>query len=91
MGGATPLSTPELHFIRTSRDLILKGGPFAGYSIVSESSTGEGSNVRITDTIYELAYYDEAGERHDLEEAIRGAIDWSNKELTEIEAKLSPI
>jgi len=23
---ATPLSTPELHFIRTSRDLILKGG-----------------------------------------------------------------
>lgn len=89
--GATPLSTPELHFIRTSRDLILKGGSFAGYSIVSESSTGEGSNLKITDTNYELAYYDEADERHDLEGAIRGAIDWCDKELTEIEAKLSPI
>ena len=54
---ATPLSTPELHFIRTSRDLILKGGSFPGYSIVSESSTGEGSNLKITDTNYELAYY----------------------------------
>jgi hypothetical protein len=30
--GATPLSTPELHFIRTSRDLILNCGSFAGYS-----------------------------------------------------------
>ena len=38
---------PELHFIRTSRDLILKGGSFAGYSIVSESSTGEGPNLKI--------------------------------------------
>jgi hypothetical protein len=38
-----------------------------------------------------LAYYDEAGERHDLEEAIRSAIDWCDKALTEIEAKLSPI
>ena len=45
--GATPLSTPELHFIRTSRDLILKGGSFPGYSIVSESSTGEGPNLKI--------------------------------------------
>jgi hypothetical protein len=45
----------------------LKGGSFAGYYIVSEFSTGEGSHLRITDTIYELAYYDEAGERHDLE------------------------
>ena len=44
---ATPLSTPELHFIRTSRDLILKGGSFPGYSIVSESSTGEGPNLKI--------------------------------------------
>jgi hypothetical protein len=44
---ATPPSTPELHFIRTSRDLILKGGSFPGYSIVSESSTGEGPNLKI--------------------------------------------
>ena len=90
--GAMPLSTPELHFIRTSRDLILKGGSFAGYSIVSESSTGEGPNREITNTGYELAYYDEEdGNRHDLEEEIRGAIHWCDRELPAIEQKLPPV
>jgi hypothetical protein len=36
-----PPSTPELHFIQTSRNLILKGGSFKSYAIFSESSTGE--------------------------------------------------
>src|SRR5262249_4259722 len=31
---ATPLSTPELHFIRTSRNLILKRGSFESYAIL---------------------------------------------------------
>ncbi len=88
---ATPLSTPELNFIRTARDLILKRGSFHGYAIVSESSTGEESNPIITSTRYELAYYDEAGERHDLEKAIRDAIHWCDRELTAIEAKLPPV
>jgi hypothetical protein len=30
---------------------------------------------------YELAYYDEAGERHNLEKEIRRAIDWCDREL----------
>jgi hypothetical protein len=85
---ATPLSTPELHFIRTSRDQILKGGSFHGYAIATESSTGEEPNLEITGTSYELAYYDEAGKRHDLEEEIRRAVDWCDRELTAIEAKL---
>jgi hypothetical protein len=72
---ATPLSTPALHFIRTSRDRILKRGSFEGYATVTESSTGEEPNLEIIGTSYELAYYDEAGERHDLEKEIRGAID----------------
>ena len=88
---ATPLSTPELDFIRTSRDLLLKRGTFNGYAIVSESSIGEGPNREITSTGYELAYYDEAGTRHDLEEAIRGAINWCDRELTAIEEKLPPV
>jgi hypothetical protein len=85
---ATPLSTPGLHFIRTSRDLILKRGSFKGYAINTESSTGEEPNVEITGTGYELAYYDEAGERHDLEKEIRRAVDWCDQKLTAIEAKL---
>ena len=87
---ATPLSTPELHFIRTSRDLILKRGSFRGYAIFTESSTGEEPNLEITGTSYELAYYDEAGDRLDLEKEIRRAIDWCDRELTAIEAKLPP-
>ena len=70
----SPLSTPELHFIQTSRNRILKAGAFPGLAIYTESSTGEDSNPQITGTSYELAYYDESGERHDLEEPIRGAI-----------------
>jgi len=88
---ATPLSTPELHFIRTSRDLILKHGSFNSYAIVTESSTGEEPNREITNVSYELAYYDEAGERLDLEKKIRRAIDWCDRELTAIEAELPPI
>jgi hypothetical protein len=87
----TPLSTPELHFIRTSRDLLLKRGTFHGYAIVSESSTGEEPNIEITSARYELAYYDEAGERHDLEKEIRRAINWCDRELTAIEEKLPPV
>ena len=86
----TPLSTPELHFIQTSRNRILKAGAFPGLAIYTESSTGEDSNPQITGTSYELAYYDESGERHDLEEPIRGAIHWCDRELTAIEAKLLP-
>jgi hypothetical protein len=84
------LSTPELDFIRKSRNLILKRGSFESYAIVTESSTGEEPNEVITGTSYELAYYDEAGERHDLEKEIRRAVDWCDRELTAIEAKLPP-
>jgi hypothetical protein len=58
---ATSLSTPELHFIQTSRNLILKAGGFPGFAIYTESSTGEEPNIEITGTSYELAYYDKAG------------------------------
>ena len=87
----TPLTVPELHFIRTSRNLLLKMGAFKAYAIVSESSTGEGPNREITSTSYELAYYNENSERQDLKEAIRGAICWCDRELTALEAKLPPV
>jgi hypothetical protein len=50
---ATPLSTPELHFIRTSRNLLLKAGAFPAFAIYTESSIGEGSNLQITGTSYD--------------------------------------
>jgi hypothetical protein len=88
---ATPLSTPELHFMQTSRNLILKRGAFRAYAINSESSTGEEPNLEITGTSYELAYYDEDGNRQNLEEPIRDALRWCDLELTAIEAKLPSI
>ena len=57
---------------------------------IHESSTGEEPNLEVTGTSYELAYYDEAGERYDLEKEIRRAVDWCDRELTAIEAKLPP-
>jgi hypothetical protein len=70
----TPTTTPELNFIRTSRNSILKGGDFEGYATVSEIATGEGPDCEIATDPYDLAYYDDAGERHDLEEKLRGAL-----------------
>jgi len=87
----SPRSTPELHFIRTSRNLLLKRGAFPAFAINSESSIGEEPNLTITSTSYELTYYDEADECQDLEEAIRGAIRWCDQELTAIEEKLPPV
>jgi hypothetical protein len=79
---------PDLEFIKNARDLILKTGSFESYATYSESSTGEGSNVEITRTEYDLAYYDAIGERHDLKEAIESALNWCDRELTEIESKI---
>jgi hypothetical protein len=88
---ATPLTVPELHFIVTSRNLLLKAGDFRGYAILSESSTGEEPNIVVTGTNYELVYYDENRDRQNLEEAIRKAIHWCDRELTALEAKLAPV
>jgi hypothetical protein len=52
----------------------LKGGDFEGYATVSEIATGEGPDCEIATDPYDLAYYDDAGERHDLEEKLRGAL-----------------
>ena len=60
-------------------------------NLITESSTGEEPNIQITGTSYELAYYDKAGKRQDLEEAIRSAIRWCDRELTAIEEKLPPV
>lgn len=78
---------PELDFIKTSRDLILKEGSFESYATYTESSIGEENNREVTGTSYELSYY-VGEERHDLEKMILRALDWCEKELTKIEDAL---
>jgi hypothetical protein len=87
---ATPLDKPELKFIRTARDLILKEGFFESYATHSQSGTGEGPNYEITGEDYDLAYYVD-GERHDLLVDLRRAVAWCDRELSSIEAKLPPL
>jgi hypothetical protein len=78
----------DLQFIKSARDLILKSGSFDSHATHSESGIGEGSNYEITRTEYDLAYYDGDGQRHDLKEAIESALNWCDRELTEIESQI---
>jgi hypothetical protein len=43
---------------------------------------------QITGTDYDLAYYDENQERHELKAAIESALNWCDRELTEIESQI---
>ena len=85
-----PETSPELDFIKTSRNRILKGADLAARAIYSESAIGEGSNREITGTNYELIYYDDADKRQDLEVAIRRAIEWCDRELTNCARSKAP-
>jgi hypothetical protein len=76
-------SIPELKFIKTSRDEILKQGAFDSYASRHEHSSGGGPPT----VEYELSYYVN-GKRRDLGRDICAAINWCEKELSEIEAGL---
>jgi hypothetical protein len=86
----TSVATPELHFIKTSRDLILKEGAFPAVAGSSESWSGEGANRVVTNVTYDVTYK-VAGEWRDLTEEIRRAIRWCDHELTEMDKKLPPV
>jgi hypothetical protein len=79
---------PNLLFIKTARDQILKAGSFEAYAGHTESADGEGANLVVTRTDYDLAYYDKDGQRHDLKAAIRSAINWCEDELAAIESEI---
>jgi len=80
---------PDLRFIKTARDQILKEGSFEAYAGHTESADGEGANLVVTRTDYELAYLDKDGERHDLKAAIQSALKWCEEELAGMEAEIS--
>ena len=79
---------PDLQFIKNARDQVLKAGSFESYATFSQSGIGELENFEITRTDYDLAYYDENQERHDLKAAIESALNWCDRELTEIESQI---
>jgi hypothetical protein len=72
---------PELDFITKARNTILKDASFPSYATRSEGSW-EGAGID-----YETAHYLD-GERRDLEIDVRAAMDWFERQLAEIEAKL---
>jgi hypothetical protein len=81
---------PDLLFIKTARDQILKEGSFDGYAGHTESADGEGTNLVVTRTDYDLFYYlDKDDERHDLKAAIQSALKWCEEELAGMEAEIS--
>jgi hypothetical protein len=83
----TTLNAPELEFIKTARDLILKEGSFESYATLTQSGTGEDDNYKVTREDYDLAFWVN-GERHDLLAELRHAEAWCERELASIEAKL---
>ncbi len=86
----TPEDGPEITFIRTTRNDILKKSFFDAYSTKTESSIGEYSNPTITREGYDTAYYKD-GVRHDLIADMQMAAAWCEKQLDAISAQLPPL
>jgi hypothetical protein len=80
-------ASADLAFIKTARNLILKGGLFEAYATLTESGLGEGNNYTVTREDYDLIYWID-GERCSLRAAMENAIAWCKRELASIETKL---
>jgi hypothetical protein len=87
---STPMNGPEITFIKTSRDLILKEGTSNAFVGLRQGGTFEGERFKVTREIYDAGYYVD-GERRDLIAEMRAAADWCDRELTAIEAKVPAI
>ena len=86
----TPMDGPEITFIKTSRDLILKAGTFQAYATLCQGGIGEDANFQITNESYDTAYY-VGDQRRDLIEDMRAAVAWCDRELNGIEAQVPKI
>ncbi len=86
----TPMDGPEITFIKSSRDLILKRGAFQAYATLSHGGIGDGANYQKTRESYDTAYY--VGEaRHDLVADMRAAVAWCDAQLSSIEQHVPAI
>jgi hypothetical protein len=88
----TPMDGPEITFIKTSRDIILKEGAFNAYAGLRQGGTFEGTDFKATRETYETWYYvGEERHRRDLIADMRAAVEWCERELTAIEAKVPAV
>jgi hypothetical protein len=87
---STPFDGPKIPFIKTFRDLLLKGGAFQAYATYSYGGIGEGDSFPKTHDGYETAYYVD-GERRSLVEDMCAAAVWCEKELSTIEGQVPAI
>jgi hypothetical protein len=86
----TPMSGTEISFIKSSRDLLLKGGAFEAYAGHRQGFFDDAMKFVRTEPVYEVGYYTD-GKRRDLIADMRGAADWCDRQLTEIEMKVPHI
>ena len=84
----TPMDGPEITFIKTSRDLILKEA-FQAFAARSHGGIGEGANYKVTSRGYDVVYY-VGKERRDLVKDMLAAVKWLDQELTALETQLPP-
>ena len=86
----TPMKGPEISFIKSSRDLLLKEGAFEAYAGFRQGVFDDIGKFTKTAPFYEIGYYI-GGKRRDLLEDMRTAADWCERQLSEIEEKVPHI
>jgi hypothetical protein len=88
---STLMNGPEITFIKSSRDLILKAGAFKAYAGLRRGRFGEGTSSQVTSETYATGYYDVDGKNRDLIADMRAAAEWCDRELTALEALVPAI
>jgi hypothetical protein len=83
----TPMDGPEITFIKTSRDLILKEGAFEGYAGMRHSLSANTTGPGVT---YDTGYWVD-GRRRDLLADMRTAAAWCDRQLSTIEEQVPAI
>lgn len=86
----TPLSGPEISFIKSSRDMLLKAGAFPAYAGHRQGFFDEAQKFVRTEPVYEVGYYID-DTRRDLIADMRSAADWCDRQLAEIEKNVPHI
>jgi hypothetical protein len=86
----TPMNGPEISFIKSSRDLLLKAGAFEAYAGFRQGFYDDAGRFARTPPLYEIGYYVD-GKRRDLLDDMRNAAEWCEEQLSSIEQKVRHI
>lgn len=83
----TPMDGPEISFIKTSRDLLLKEGSFEAYAGFRQGFFDHAGKFSRTSPTYEIGYYRD-NTRRDLLADMRSAAGWCEAQLSAIEQQV---